>query len=170
MMSTYGARRRISSWSFWAMQPSTPMTLLGMLLLVPAQSAELAVDLVLGVLADAAGVEEDHVGVVGFVRSTRSPAGAGCRRRARCRARSSGSRRFRCRVFWSCLSQFSAFGSALIPAIETMIKAAQACPVAAVGGEAGNRFFLRFKGEILPGCQTAFTTWLFSSSSMLHVE
>src|SRR5262249_36921686 len=36
-------------------------------LLVGAQTAERAVDLLLGVLADRAGVEEDHVGVAGVV-------------------------------------------------------------------------------------------------------
>src|SRR5262249_41621813 len=37
-------------------------------------------------------------------RSGRSPAGAGCRRPTRCPARSSGSRRFRCRVSCSWLA------------------------------------------------------------------
>ena len=40
----------------------------GMAALVMAKPAEGGVDFVLGVLADAAGVEEDHVGVGGFVR------------------------------------------------------------------------------------------------------
>ena len=100
-ISTCGARWRISSWSFWAMQPSTPMTLSGLRCLWRAEPAEGGVDLVLGVLADGAGVEEDDVGVGRRRRSARSPGGAGCRRPARCRARSSGSRRFRCRVSWS---------------------------------------------------------------------
>src|SRR5262249_21937110 len=42
--------------------------LLGVPALVGAEPAEGAVDLVLGVLADAAGVEEDHVGLGGLVR------------------------------------------------------------------------------------------------------
>ena len=37
--STYGARSKISCWSFWAMQPSTPMILLGMLPLGVLQPA-----------------------------------------------------------------------------------------------------------------------------------
>ncbi len=106
-MSTCGARRRISSWSFWAMQPRTPMIFSGMAPLVAAQPAQGAVDLVLGVLADAAGVEEDDVGRRSARGSARSPGGAGCRRPARCRARSSGSRRFRCRVSWPAWSPHS---------------------------------------------------------------
>ena len=74
------------------------MTLLGLALLEPLEPAEGAVDLVLGVLADAAGVEQDRVGLRRCRRSARSPRCAACRRPARCRARSSGSRRFRCRA------------------------------------------------------------------------
>ena len=46
------------------MQPRTPITLSGMLALGVLEPAERAVDLVFGVLADAAGVEQDRVGVV----------------------------------------------------------------------------------------------------------
>ncbi len=48
--STYPARARTPSRSFWARQPE--------------KVAEVAVELVVGVLPDAAGVEHDHVGVV----------------------------------------------------------------------------------------------------------
>ena len=44
------------------MQPSTPMIFCGMLLFDVLQPAQGAVDLVLGVLADAARVEQDRVG------------------------------------------------------------------------------------------------------------
>ena len=98
MMSTCGARLADQLLVLLGHAAEDADDLVGMALLVAAQPAEGAVDLVLGVLADAAGVEEDHVGVGRRRASARSPAGAGCRRPARCRARSSGSRRFRCRV------------------------------------------------------------------------
>ena len=67
--------------------------------------AERAVDLVLGMLADAARVEQDRVGLRRMSRPARSPPCAGWRRPARCRACSSGSRRFRYRDIsprWDC--------------------------------------------------------------------
>ena len=67
IMSTYGARLRISSWSFWAMQPSTPMTASGLRRLSMPHAAEGGVGLVLGVFANRTGVEEEHVGVGGRV-------------------------------------------------------------------------------------------------------
>ena len=69
-----------------------------MLALGVLEPAQRAVDLVFRVLADAARVEQDRVGVVRRWPSARNRLCAGWRRRARCRARSSGSRRFRCRV------------------------------------------------------------------------
>ena len=95
--STYGARLRISSWSFWAMHPSTPMTVSGLASLSGPHPAERGVRLLLGVLADGAGVEQDHVGVGRRVGEGVPLLAERARRPARCRARSSGSRRFRCR-------------------------------------------------------------------------
>ena len=46
------------------MQPMTPMILFGLFVLGVLQPAEGAVDFVLGMFADAAGVEQDRVGVV----------------------------------------------------------------------------------------------------------
>ncbi len=61
--STYGARSKTVRWSFCAMQPITPMTLFGCRLLGVLQPAQRAVDLVFGMLANAARVEQNRVGV-----------------------------------------------------------------------------------------------------------
>ena len=50
--------------SFWARQPPTTICMSGRSVLEGLQLAEVAVELVVGVLADAAGVEHDDVGVV----------------------------------------------------------------------------------------------------------
>ena len=49
------------------MQPITPMTRSGRAFLRRLQRAELREDLVLGLFADGAGIEQDHVGVLGLV-------------------------------------------------------------------------------------------------------
>ena len=57
------------------------------------QVAEVAVQLVVGVLPDRAGVEDDHVGVGAVGGALGSPPARAARTAARSRARSSGSRR-----------------------------------------------------------------------------
>ena len=87
------ARSTMSSRSFWARQPPTAICRSGRAVLQRLQAAEVAVELVVGVLPDAAGVEDDDVGrlrVVGRLHAL------GCRAARRCapsRARSSGTRR-----------------------------------------------------------------------------
>ena len=81
--------------SFCARQPPTAICMPGFAALTGAQVAEVAVELVVGVLADRAGVEDDDVGARRRRRrprrrSRRPRAG---RRAARSRARSSGTRR-----------------------------------------------------------------------------
>ena len=66
--STQGARRVISLRSFWARQPPTAICMPGLCGLDRRQVAEVAVELVVGVLPHGAGVEDDDVG--------RSPVGA----------------------------------------------------------------------------------------------
>ena len=63
--STHGARWTMVPRSFWAMQPPTAICMLGVLLLRRAQLAEVAVELVVGVLAHRARVEHDDVGDLG---------------------------------------------------------------------------------------------------------
>ena len=60
--STWPARSTISSRSFWARQPPTAIWRSGRSCLQRLQAAEVAVELVVGVLADAARVEHDDVG------------------------------------------------------------------------------------------------------------
>ncbi len=60
--STQGARRVISPRSFWARQPPTAICMPGSRRLDRGELAEVAVEAVVGVLADGAGVEHDHVG------------------------------------------------------------------------------------------------------------
>ena len=63
--STQGARSTMVSRSFWAMQPPTAICMSGLRGLGRPQLAEVAVELVVGVLAHRAGVEDDDVGGVG---------------------------------------------------------------------------------------------------------
>ena len=90
--STHGARRTISPRSFCARQPPTAICMPGVGVLDRAEVAEVAVEPVVGVLPDGAGVEDDDVGVAALGRGACSrPARAG-RTAARSRARSSGTR------------------------------------------------------------------------------
>ena len=72
--STYGARSTIASPSWLATQPPTPITTLSLLRLELLPDAKLAEHLLLGLLADRAGVDQDHVrlgGVVGQLQAMR---------------------------------------------------------------------------------------------------
>ena len=62
--STHGARSTMVPRSFWAMQPPTAICIPGFSVLDRPQLAEVAVELVVGVLAHGAGVEDDDVGDV----------------------------------------------------------------------------------------------------------
>ena len=99
--STWPARRWTSSRSFWARQPPTMISSSGRRSLLGLQVTERAVELVVGVLADAARVEHHDVGVVDAVgrRPCRRPRAA--RRCARSRARSSDTRRCGPGTAWS---------------------------------------------------------------------
>ena len=61
--STHGAFCSTASRSFWARQPPTAICMFGIGLLTRRQVAEVAVQLVVGVLADRARVEHHDVGV-----------------------------------------------------------------------------------------------------------
>ena len=61
--STCPARSATRSWSFCARQPGHDDLAAVLVALPRLQVSEVAVELVVGVLADAAGVEDDHVGV-----------------------------------------------------------------------------------------------------------
>ena len=103
-------RSRTRSRSFWARHPATTIWRPSLQLLPRLQVAEVAVELVVGVLADAAGVEHDDVGV-GLVvdrRPARRPRAA--RRCARNRVRSSGTRRCARRSCGSRLTQATGSG------------------------------------------------------------
>ena len=73
------------------------------------QAAQGAVHFVLGVLTNAARVEQDGVGARRTVDQLVAGCGSGPRRSTRCPRRSSGSRRSRCRRVWSWAGDF--FGS-----------------------------------------------------------
>ena len=62
--STYGALAVIVERSFCARQPPTAICMPGLAALIGARWREVAVELVVGVLADRAGVEDDHVGLL----------------------------------------------------------------------------------------------------------
>ena len=72
--STHGARRMISPRSFCARQPPTAICMPGRAALHRAQVAEVAVQLVVRVLPDRAGVEHDHVRAEPAAARARSPA------------------------------------------------------------------------------------------------
>ena len=91
--STHGARRTISPRSFCARQPPTAICMPGWASLTGAQVAEVAVEPVVGVLPDRAGVEDDDVGVVALRRGGVAGVLQQPGRAARSRARSSGTRR-----------------------------------------------------------------------------
>ena len=88
-----GAARTISSRSFWARHPPTAICRPGRSCLQRLEPAEVAVELVVGVLPDAAGVEHDDVGGRRGRRWAPCPRPRAARRCARSRARSSGTRR-----------------------------------------------------------------------------
>ena len=72
-MSTTGARRMISAPSAWATQPATAMRISRPSRAArpsDAQPPELGVDLLGGLLADMAGVEDDEIGILGAAVST----------------------------------------------------------------------------------------------------
>ena len=73
----------------------------GLSLFQRTQAAQGAVDLVFGMLPHAARVVQDRVGVARTIDQLVARLDAGRKRSVRCPARSSGSRRFRCRRVWS---------------------------------------------------------------------
>ena len=99
--STCGARSWTRSRSFWARHPPTTICRSGRAVLQRLQVAEVAVELVVGVLPDAARVEHDDVGVVERRRSPPALGREQARRCARSRARSSGTRRCGRGTAWS---------------------------------------------------------------------
>ena len=74
--STYGARSTIAAPSWLATQPPTPISSAGLARFRCAHAAEVGEHLLLRLLAHRAGVEQDHVGVLGARRSARSPRAA----------------------------------------------------------------------------------------------
>ena len=84
---------RTRSRSFWARQPETTIWRPSWRPSRHLQMAEVAVQLVVGVLPDAAGVEHDHVGVVLRVGAGPDHPPRAARRCVPSRARSSGTRR-----------------------------------------------------------------------------
>ena len=88
-----GARRVISPRSFCARQPPTAICMPGLRGLHRRQVAEVAVELVVGVLPHRAGVEHDDVGLLVRRARRRTPRPPAARSAARSRGRSSGSRR-----------------------------------------------------------------------------
>ena len=91
--STHGAFSWIRPWSFCARQPATTIRRSGFVVLERLQVPEVAVELVVRVLADRARVQHDRRARPRRRRSASSRRPSAGRRSARNRARSSGTRR-----------------------------------------------------------------------------
>ena len=138
--STCGARASTSSRSFWARHPPTAIWRSGRRLLQLLQPAEVAVELVVGVLPDAARVEHHDVGgveIVGRLHALGRRAGP---RSAPSRARSSGTRRCARRS-----------GRSRRPVYEERVRAARSRP----RREPGRRI-RREVGHAIPAGPTSF--------------
>ena len=93
--STHGARSRIRSPSCCATQPQTPIFDARARASCSRSRPRREIDLLLRLVADRAGVEQDQVRLRSRLSTRRTRGASDCPTAARCRARSSGSPRFR---------------------------------------------------------------------------